>query len=144
MPGITDPSEEYFKDGSWGWSGSAWRKSGLLFSYTASAMQSVFDANASTGVNTLLGTAVPAGEVWVITAMEVHNNTSGVSAALVGVTRAGSFYAAASTAALAKAVGLSWSGSIYLVEGDQASGRLKGCTAGDDLYFTYFGYKMTI
>jgi len=26
MPGITDPSEEYFKDGIWGWVDPAWEK----------------------------------------------------------------------------------------------------------------------
>lgn len=26
MPGITDPAEEYFKDGLWGWATSAWKK----------------------------------------------------------------------------------------------------------------------
>jgi len=144
MPGITNPTEEYFKDGLWGWDGTRWRKAGLLFSYTAEILGQAVDTTASTGVNDLLGTAVPAGEVWVITAMEVHNITSGVSAALLGVMRSSVFYAAASCGALAQVVGLPWGGTIYLVAGDRAAGRLKGCTAGDDIYFTYFGYKMAI
>jgi len=144
MPGITNPTEEYFKDGLWGWDGTRWRKAGLLFSYTAQILGQTIDTTASTGVNDLLGGAVPAGEVWVITAMEGHDNTSGVSSLLVGVMRSGQLYPCGVVGALLKSVGYSWGGKLCLVEGDQPVVRFKGVTLNDDLYFNYFGYTMAI
>jgi len=144
MPGITDPAEEYFKDGAWGWNGSAWRKAGLLFSYSDQLMGMATDLDGAGGTTVLLSPAVPAGEVWVATALEQHDATSGVSSVFLGVRVGETMYVVGATGALAAAVGFSWSGQAVLVEGDKFQSVSTGCTAGDDLYFYWFGYKMAI
>jgi len=144
MPGITNPAEEYFKDGQWGWDGTQWRKSALPFGYTAQVLAQVLVASAAGGTNILTGSGPSTGEIWCITAMEMHDATTGVTSARLGVLSGGVYYWAATCAALAAAVGFSWSGSIYLVNGDVVVGRLDGCTAGDALYLNYLGYKMAV
>lgn len=144
MPGITDPSEEYFKDGLWGWNGSAWRKSGLLFSYTNQLLGESDNANADAGQNLLYGTTVPAGEIWVVTAMMVVNTISQTSSSNLGLYTGSLYRWVSARGVLAASAGHSWSGHIYLVEGDTVVAVANGCTAGDDLFFSYLGYKMTI
>lgn len=144
MPGITDPAEEYFKDGLWGWNGTAWRKAGLLFSYGGQVLGQVVVASATAGTNILTGDSPASGEVWVITAMEVHNTASPVSTARLAIFSGAKNYWLAASPALAMQVGLSWSGVVVLEEDDVPRGALWGCVAGDGLYFHYLGYKMTI
>jgi len=144
MPGITDPSEQYFKDGVWGWNGSAWRKDGLHFSYCGQVLGLVTVASASAGTNYMSGDSPAAGEIWVITGMEVHNTASGVETARLAVRAGGKNYWLAASPALATRVGLSWSGQAIVESGDVPYAGLWGCTAGDPLSFTYVGYKMTI
>lgn len=144
MPGITDPSEEYFKDGIWGWNGSAWRKAGLHFSYSDQVLGQVVETNAAAGTNTLSGSSPAAGEIWVITAMEIHNTASAVNTARLAVRASSVNYWLAASPALAAKVGLSWSGVVILAYGDVPYAGMWGCTANDDLYFHYLGYKMTV
>ena len=51
-----------------GWIGSAWQKAPLTLGYSAKIDEQVADTSAAAGSNTLSGTAVPSGEVWVIQA----------------------------------------------------------------------------
>jgi len=144
MPGITDPNQEYFKDGTWHWDGTEWRKGGLAFEYAGQVLDSEIVASAPAGSNTLQGEAVPTGYIWVITAMQVFDSIHGVSSALLGVDSGGTSYWLAATGALAILEGFSWSGSMYLVAGDKPQAVLKGVTLNDYLYFAYAGYAMRL
>jgi len=88
MTGITDPSEEYFKDGLWGWAattweklvssggrlfaalhgwdGSAWRKLPMLFGYSDRWVQYVIGNAAGAGDATATTAAVGDGYVYVL------------------------------------------------------------------------------
>ena len=143
MP-ITDPTQEYFKDGSWHWTGSVWVKGGLPFEYASQILGEVIDSNAGTGNNFLAGGAVPPDYIWVITSMCAIDSVSGMSGARLGVLVGAGHNWAAATGALLVRVGFSWAGQLTLVEGDKAEAMFQGCTAGDDLYFYYFGYAMRL
>ena len=144
MPGITDPNQEYFKDGTWSWDGTQWRKAGLLFGYKSQLMAQVYVPNAVVGANTMLGAAVPVGELWVLTALLCLNIGHATTSTFMGVQQGGTNFWAAATGALLALVGFSWSGNLYLVAGDKPVGTIFGCSLNDDLWFIYHGYKMRL
>jgi len=144
MPGITDPAEEYFKDGIWGWDGSAWRKLPLVWGYSDHYSQRVYTVNAATGVNALTFTAVPVGEVRVILGMTAYNNTSTITrvefkvwAAAIPITLYWE-----DTPVLQDLV--KFYGNVVLKAGNYLQASFSGCTAGDDLWGYAWGYKMKV
>lgn len=142
--GITNPGEEYFKDGGWSWTGSEWIKGGLPFEYESQVIGSVVEATGDAGRNDLVGPAVPPGYIWVITAMMAFNAQHGLSLVQLGVLQGANLYLVAATGALLVNVGYSWSGNLYLVAGDKPQAKLDGVTLNDYLYFAYAGYQMRI
>ena len=142
--GITNPAEEYFKDGGWHWTGSQWVKGGLAFEYASQILGEAIDADAGVGNNFVAGAAVDPGEVWVITSMCIINTVSNMTGARLGVLVGAGHNWAAATGVLLGKVGFSWAGQLIMVAGDKPEAMCQGCTAGDDLYFYYFGYKMRL
>ena len=78
--------------------------------------------------------------VWVITAMTVYDNTSVVTAALLGQAVGAAYYWAGASGARAVSEALSWSGTMVITAAADLKGGVLGATAGDDLYFYVFGY----
>ena len=74
MTGITNPTEEYFKDGLWGWDGTQWRKAGLPLWYREPYQESL-GGTASGTVYSKYSTPVPDGYVYVITNISIRNTT---------------------------------------------------------------------
>ena len=144
MTGITNPTEEYFKDGTWGWDGTQWQKLGLIFGYYDRLAGQVVNDNASAGNNTLTGNPVPAGEIHVIQAVSVVDITS-------NVTR---IYLRANAGAISCIIADEYSvtaghwvialPNIVMKAGDYLSCIFYDCTAGDDLYLRWWGYKMKV
>jgi len=143
MP-ITDPNQQYFKDGGWSWTGSKWIKGGLPFEYAGVVCGRVVGAGVGAGSNTLLGDTVPANVLWVITAMSAWSGTFNLTSIRLGVLSGGFSYWIAMGGAVLAPAGFSWSGQAIMVEGDIPSATLTGCTAGDNIYFYYFGYAMRL
>ena len=144
MSGITDPSEQYFKDGGWSWNGSIWIKGGLPFEYAGNVLGRVIDDAPAAGMNYVVGAAVPADEIWVITTMHVYDATSALDRVLLAILRGGAGYNVAVTGALAAGYGYSWVGNAYLEEDDAVRATLYGVVAYDYLRFGYTGYKMRL
>ena len=142
--GITDPSEQYFKDGGWHWTGSVWIKGGLAFEYADQLVGQVTDASASAGANLLESGTVPAGEIWVVTALSTRNNISTVSARLLGIKHAGTYHWLAGDAGGAAYSALSWAAQLIAIEDDLLAATLRGCTLNDDIFFDYAGYIMRL
>jgi len=140
--GITNPGEQYFKDGTWGWNGTAWVKAGVLLAYKGQVLEQVYVANAAAGANVLRASAVPVGELWVVTAMFALNITSATTSTNLGFQSGATDIGFAGTGALLAGVGFSWSGHLYLVAGQKPMCSVGGCTLNDDLYFTCNGYKV--
>lgn len=76
MTGITNPAEEYFKDGAWGWDGTAWRKLNLLFGYYDRYVEAVSAVAVGGGNADTQTTAVPAGYVYLIQCIAVKHNAA--------------------------------------------------------------------
>jgi len=144
MGGITDPAEEYFKDGIWGWDGTQWRKLGLLFGYRATVGENVSNLDAGEGENCLTSTPVPQGEVWVIQDIAgVNVNTSCARIAMY-VCRSNREYPLLDQTSCSVYIWVIWTGNIVLSEGDCLKIRFFGCTAGDDIHLRYLGYKVSL
>lgn len=144
MSGVTDPSEEYFKDGLWGWDGSQWRKLGLLWGFGGVVEEALSNTDLASGVNYLNGTPVPAGEVWVV--QNVSMEYDGTAPTRVGITVVGlaDHLTVLDVSDPAAYRWHPWNGVVVLQEGDYMQGFVSGATAGDDLYFRYAGYKMRL
>ena len=188
MPGITDPAEEYFKDGLWawdpaggvwlkliidpltnrlvvdhpgdievvqpvpadlcvanyGWDGAAWRKLPLIWGYSDRYAETVSNLSAVAGVNILLGTVVPPGQVWVVQSIAASDNTSVAGTLTLEVFGAAVEGMVKYDAALVAGAQTVWTGNIVMLENDRVRAVFTGCTLNDDLYLRTWGYKMRI
>ena len=80
--GITNPAEQHFERGAWGFDGTLWRKLPMLWGFTEGWVGEASNASAAAGTNFLELAAVPAGEVWtayVVSAINVNTNPVAVS-----------------------------------------------------------------
>jgi len=164
--GPTNPAEQFFRRGLWGWAsttwerlyslsnllgvalhgydGSAWRKLSLLWGYTGVVAEVVSDLDADAGDNTLTIVTVPAGYVYVINAIMTQNQTNAVAHRHMLAT-GGTQYAIKEF--LAHAAG-TWAIndniSYVLAAGDKAQVQFIACTADDNLLARLWGYKMAV
>lgn len=142
--GITDPAQEYFKDGGWGWNGSEWVKLGVVWGYSDAYLERNLVNDCDVGTNWLYGTEVPAGEVWVVSSAYGRDTNNIVTAFYLGVDLDGVTYTIDHIINLAANVGHVWSGSIVLPAGARMYGLFLGCTVDDQILATFCGYKMKV
>jgi hypothetical protein len=141
---ITDPTEEYFKDGGWGWDRTRWRKLGLVWGYTDRYAESVSAINVDAGTQRAYGTAVPAGEVWQVMTAICYCSTSNPSSWRLGLYHDPDSYFADGGAGVVAWTIYASRGGWVMKEGDQAYTQFGSCLAGDDLHAVFLGYKMGI
>jgi len=142
--GPTDPSEEYFDKGLWGWDGSVWRKAALPWGYTGVVNQQVIDLNAAAGQNILSGSAVPAGEVWVIEVISVFNNTTACAKVVVDIVSDGQETELLYETTIVVGQRYIFDGRVTLNVGDYINVYFIDCVAGDDLYMRLHGNRMRV
>ena len=144
MSGITDPTEEYFKDGTWGWDGSRWRKLNLLFGYSGPYNEYEGNTNVPAGTSDLVGGTIPAGEVRVVLGMigavtsttcsefrfGFYNGTGRIYCKQVQTPTSGRYY--------------DFQGTLILAAGYYPLIRVFGMSAGDSVYLYAWGYKMGV
>ena len=88
--------------------------------------------------------AVPAGEVWIVTAITVEDTSRALTALIFDSRHDGVSYPfAAVYRAIAQSEFVSWSGHLYLDEGDTIWAYMTGCQAADECYIRCVGYRMT-
>ena len=144
MSGITDPTEEYFKDGLWGWDGSRWRKLGLIFGYYDRLVGQAAYYDATAGNHTLESTAVPTGELWVVQQVSSINMNTAVTKIRLGVTTESTGCGLKDEVPAAADQWVTWGGQITLKEGDKIYVIFYGCNAGDDIILRWWGYKVSV
>ena len=144
MVGITDPAEAFFKDGVWGWTGSAWVKLPILFGYSAPYLETVEDLNADAGDNVLVGSTVPAGEVWVVTSVQLFDEDNDITRIDFHIVLNGDEHHIRCNTTVKKQSGVDLQGFWPMPAGAHGEALFEGVTVGDDLYFTLIGYKMAI
>jgi len=144
MVGPTNPSEEHFHRGLWGFDGNVWRKLQLLFGFGGVVDESLEDSNLDTGVNWLNGAIVPAGEIWVVqVASLLYSGTPPGDMGIVLVGLGGGVRVVWQDSPASERW-LCWTGQVVLEEGCRMAGLVRGATAGDALLLRYAGYKMEI
>ncbi len=141
---ITQPTEEYFKDGQWGWDGTRWRKLPLTWGFTARISGQVVDADADAGTNVLQSDIVPAGEIWVIDYVNALNVQTAPSLVLISLFGGGIKVIIVQSNALPAGVYLTGAPKTVLQVNDRIEYYFSGCTAGDDLHCRWWGYKMAV
>jgi len=144
MSGITDPTEEYFKDGLWGWDGTQWRKAGLPLWYRGQVTEQEVNTNAAAGANTLTGSTVPADEVWIIQIIEAIDLNTTLAELEIRWNAGGVWLTLASETSVVANHWIIIFPQIILAPGNYLTAYFNGCTAGDDLYLRYAGYKVKL
>lgn len=130
--------------GDHGYDGTAWRKQGLMWAYKDRYFQIVADADADAGNNNLVGSTVPAGEVWVIENFHTINTSHGCGIIWFFANLGGSDLLVWQVASLAVWVYGIWNGHITLKAGDHVHCYLQGITLHDSINFAVGGYKMGV
>ena len=115
-----------------------------LFGYTSQLLGQTRVEDCAAGTNVLDSGAVPAGVIWVVTALECHNYNSAVTFIRLGVYDGATNYWATVKLAVPAAQSAEWSGQLTLIEGDVVRGMLFGCTLNDDIQVSWFGYVMEL
>ena len=144
MTGITNPTEEYFKDGLWGWDGTQWRKAGLPLWYRVTYMENL--GGTATGSSWEKYTSlVPSGYVYVIKAASIRNLTrvTGATQFLV-LNNAGNYVQLAWVKSLDQYQPLMWGGDIIMSEGWKFGVIMAGTQTDDVVAGSVAGYKVAI
>jgi len=144
MLGITDPSQEYFKDGSWGWNGTTWVKLPLVFGYYDQWVEDLGGVKAGAGTYEQDSGHVPAGEIWVLQLLSLANWTAvrgGVFLQLMGSVDYSSLAYHAGPAQYVPVIGR---GPVVLGDGDYVKVRQLSCVNADVISAAVWGYKMKV
>ena len=139
-----------------GWDGTAYRAFAVdasgrasvrgedqLFSFQG--VLAVLTAGSSSGDEGYIESpAVPAGQVWVVTAITVEDRSRALTEVEFSLYHDAVVYVfGAVYRAIATGESVSWSGHVYLDEGDTIWGYMTGCQAGDECWMRCLGYRMT-
>jgi len=144
MSGPTDPAEAHFDKGLWGWDGTQWRKLPMLWGYSDRYVEKEVDASADVGLNYLVFSTVPAGEIWVISSVVWANLISACSTITAQLYDGAEAYAVFVETPSVADVYKATLCNLVLKAGDNLRVDFSGCTAGDVLLAFASGYKMAI
>lgn len=144
MPGITNPSEEYFKDGTWGYDGTVWRKLPIVWGYHDRLAE--FDTHTKVGAGSALRTlfTVPAGYIYIVNATMSINNDKIVAQNHL-LYNGSNYYTIYRGVPTAVAQWMANPNVFYALKtDDKLTFQFVGCDAGDVLEFAAWGYKMKV
>lgn len=141
---ITQPTEEFFKDGQWGWDGSRWRKLALIWGFTDRLAENLGGTKSGDGTYSLYSTSVPAGEVHVVEKVSLFNDTTAPAAVAVAVKDGSTEWHVYRNSSPAKSIPDLVAGPFTLKEGDQIRIILWGCLNSDVIKAVVWGYKMVV
>jgi hypothetical protein len=124
--------------------GSAWRKSNMLFGYNDRYAERVYEPNLAAGANTVYGTTVPDGEVWIVTTF--IGQCVGATITILVFGSNNDVYPIPVVVQQPPVTGqwYVWTGTLVLKAGDRIYGYVAGATLGNDLDIRALGYKMNI
>ena len=144
MSGITNPTEEYFKDGGWGWDGTQWRKANVFLNYYDRYADYISDIDVTAGNHDENMTAVPAGYVYVVLAVSAYCSTANPSMIILKVMQGGIDTAIKLGSPVVAWVPVIFTGQLVLKASDYIRGSFLGCALNDDLYLRACGYKVLV
>jgi hypothetical protein len=114
-----------------------------LFGFSSVENESVSENNASVGVNDLIGSTVPTGEIWVIVWASARNIDNNPGRIQIRDTSTGAGAAILDDTSPATGVWATWEGTFFLSGGKDIECRFQSCTAGDRLRFGYAYYVLS-
>ncbi|MBU2060050.1 MAG: hypothetical protein KKB38_20260 [Gammaproteobacteria bacterium] len=113
-----------------------------LFGFESIVEEALSNTNLSAGTTNLIGTAVPSGKIWYITAIVTsYVGTTPTFIRLSAKGLAGTLFLLEQKDPVSNQWYI-WAGQAYVQEGDQIQCTIVGATAGDDLYCRYAGVQM--
>jgi len=144
MSGPTDPAEEHFDKGSWGYDGSQWRKMPLVWGYYDTYVEAGSVRSAGAGVETVVLGAVPAGYVYVVNTIAVLDITTDPTKVEGVVVKGGIDVPVFTKLSPGVNAWYAFVLSAALKEGDYVKAWFTGTANGDWLLLRAEGYKMRI
>ena len=144
MSGITNPTEQYFKDGVWGWDETAWRKLAMLWGYSDRWAENLGGTKSGAGTYLASTVAVPAGWVYVAQ-FAFFRNITGVrgNAGIYFYDTVTAYWSCYVVAPVAW-IPLLWNGAVPLCAGDSLRVTQSTCLDGDVIQAGVWGYKMRV
>jgi len=143
MP-ITDPGQEYFKDGGWSWDGSTWVKNNPPFGYIDVYGEEQSIASTAAGTNVLLFSQVPEGEVWVVTNISGVSSDTNVTLCQLETTVDGIPIVLRRAVYTVVYQTVDWQGMLVMKEGDRVRVSFTTCLATKYVGGYAVGYKMRV
>lgn len=141
---VTQDTPADLLTGIHGYTGTAWQKQHLLWGYYDTVSEAVVDLNLVAGTNLLYGTAVPAGEIWIVTTVVGRYDGAVATVLYAGCTVDGVAVSAVSAVPPTSEVWYPGVGQFILREGDKVYCFIYDAAAGDDGFLRYSGYKMKL
>ena len=100
------------------------------------------NTNAASGYNLLAGTAVPAGEIWVINEIAVCNNKHACTSIQMNTKDSTHDYTMRSIIGTTTGIWDYYQGYLVMTAGWYIGGHFNGCTAGDAIYLAILGFMV--
>lgn len=144
MPDIIDPTEPFFKDGTWGWDGTQWRKLPLLWGYSDRWSEANDAAASGAGDISAPTVAVPAGSVYVLQACSAFHNAGVTKIIYISVVTSETIIELLWPTTTAHLARILWGGTLVLKEGDYVRATVFAPGDGKKAFIRVHGYKMSI
>ena len=144
MTGITNPTEEYFKDGTRGWDGTQWRKAGVPLWYRSSYFEDL-GGTATGSYWSNYSSPVPTGYIYVVSAVSIRNYNRATTATEILVYNESNQYTHLEwVASLDILQPLIFRGYLILGEGWRVRVVMNGTQSDDTIVASVAGYKVAI
>lgn len=141
---ITQPTEQFFKDGLWGWDGTQWRKLPMLFGCSERWVEDLGDTDTAAADYSKLSTAVPTGYVYVVQSLSIRNQTGNRGITMLHVTNGAVWCPLGADPTPVTSIPLTYVGGLVLTEGDQVRVWMSSCALHDFVEAAVWGYKMAV
>ena len=116
----------------------------IPFGFSAVYHQPVWYYTPAAADYVLAGSVVPAGELWVVTSVFALDSNTNPTKIELSLHNGINSHWIEDGKAPGINKGVSWSGSIYLVNPNYITAGFAGCALNDNLYLDILGYKMKI
>ena len=126
-----------------GWVNGGWKKDPIQFGFSGVATQAFSNTNLSAGNNSIDGSAVPAGEIWIITnVVLIYFGT--VTRIFARSKIGGSYFTIFAEETPVTGKRYDRSGWWVFDSGDCINMATEGATVGDDIYLEMIGFRVDI
>ena len=129
---------------SYGLVGGAFQKDPIRLGYSDVKTEQVVDLTASAGTNTLFGSTVPAGEIWVLEAVCAYDLDNAIDRITIWGYDGGISFVLEDQATVGAGQRVFWTGALTLSEDGKVFTTLTGVTLNDDIYLKFHGRRIDI